>query len=111
MTVTASVAVSALAFGWAATQATIVVAVFFASLQVAGSTLLVDAKQSQVAKEHANLGPDLIAFRETCMNSGVAISVLLLGPLIYYAGPRTPYLIALPLTASLLVIPALNLLQ
>lgn len=111
MTVMASGAVFALAFSWADTQVTIVVAVFFASLQVAGATLLVDAKQSQVAKEHANLGPELIAFRETCMNSGVAISVLMLGPLIYYAGPRTPYCIALPLTALLLIIPAGNLLQ
>mmetsp|Transcript_101847 Transcript_101847/g.276897 ORF Transcript_101847/g.276897 Transcript_101847/m.276897 type:complete len:552 (-) Transcript_101847:16-1671(-) len=111
MTVLSSSAVFALAFGWADTPATVVVAVFFASLQVAGASLLVDAKQSQVAKEHASLGPELIAFRETCMNSGVAISVLLLGPLIYYTGPRTPYLVALPLTALLLVIPAGNWLQ
>lgn len=111
MTLMAVCAVFALGFGWANTQATIVVAVFFASLQVAGSTLLVDAKQSQVAKEHTNLGPELIAFRETCMNSGVAISVLILGPLIYYAGPRTPYLIALPLISLLLILPACNWLQ
>lgn len=111
MTALAAGAVGGLGFHLAMEPWTIVVCLFFASLQVAGGTLLVEAKLSQVAKEHAELGPEIVAFKETCMNSGMIMSALIAGPLIWYAGARAPYLLALPLVLTMLVIPMGNWLQ
>mmetsp|Transcript_96743 Transcript_96743/g.282833 ORF Transcript_96743/g.282833 Transcript_96743/m.282833 type:complete len:565 (-) Transcript_96743:107-1801(-) len=111
MTVLAMAAVSSLGLHWAVTPWMIVVCLFFASMQVAGSTLLVEARLSQVAKQQAELGPEIVTVKETCMNSGIIMSAMLVGPLISYAGPRAPYVLALPLVASMLVIPMNNWLQ
>jgi len=111
LTVLSVVAISALGFHLAVTPWMIVVCLFFASLQVAGTTLLVEAKLSQVAKEQATLSPEIVAFKETCMNSGMIMSAILVGPLISYAGPRASYLLALPLVCLMLAIPMGNWLQ
>mmetsp|Transcript_13456 Transcript_13456/g.36236 ORF Transcript_13456/g.36236 Transcript_13456/m.36236 type:complete len:558 (+) Transcript_13456:126-1799(+) len=85
-------------------QSLTVAALFFASLQVAGTTFLIDARQSEIATKHPGLGPELITFREMCMNSGMLLSALVVGPLIAFAGPRMPYLVALPIAACPLVL-------
>lgn len=105
------IAVFMLGSGIAATPTVIVGCFFFASLQVAGCTLLVDAKQSQVAKEMAGVGPELVSFRETCANSGMIISAMLTGSVIHYWGPRAPYFVALPFCCCIFAIPIFNWLQ
>lgn len=111
MTVLSCSAVAFLAADFARTPQVIIVCLFFASLQVAGSTLLVDAKQSELTKVHPSLGPELVTFRETCMNSGMIFSALIAGPLISFISPHAPYYAAFPLIASLLVMASRNWLQ
>eukprot|EP00401_Gymnodinium_catenatum_P075950 CAMPEP_0117500590 /NCGR_PEP_ID=MMETSP0784-20121206/22853_1 /TAXON_ID=39447 /ORGANISM="" /LENGTH=606 /DNA_ID=CAMNT_0005295801 /DNA_START=101 /DNA_END=1918 /DNA_ORIENTATION=+ len=97
MTVLACVAVGALGSGFASTSTMITWSLFLASLQVAGCTLLVDAKRSEVAKAHSELGPELVSFTEVGMNLGIVGSALFVGPLIKWWGPRAPYVVAAPL--------------
>lgn len=111
LTVLACASIANLGSGLVVTPVFIVGSLFFASLQVAGATLLVDAKQSEIAKEHAGLGPELVTFRETCMNSGMVLSGFIVGPLIAYYGPRAPYIVALPLSASVFLMAWGNWLQ
>mmetsp|Transcript_95476 Transcript_95476/g.269845 ORF Transcript_95476/g.269845 Transcript_95476/m.269845 type:complete len:555 (-) Transcript_95476:72-1736(-) len=108
VTVFAIVAVANLGCGLTTSPTGIVLSLFFASLQVATATLLVDAKQSELVKQQADLGPDLVTFRETCMNSGQIISAIIAGPLVTYGGPRMPYFVALPIVATLLAVPMGN---
>lgn len=107
----AAAAIASLAFHFALAPWTIVLCLFCASMQVAGTTLLVEAMLSQIAKQHSGLGPEIVSFKETCMNSGMIVSALIVGPVISYAGPRTPYLLALPLVLAVVAIPFGNWLQ
>jgi MFS family permease len=92
-----AIAIINLGTGYVTTIAAIIACLFFASLQIAGCTLLVDAKRSEVAKSHPALGPELVTFTEVGMNCCIIASALLVGPLINYAGPRVPYYLAFPL--------------
>eukprot|EP00927_Polykrikos_kofoidii_P078514 TRINITY_DN75329_c0_g1_i1.p1 TRINITY_DN75329_c0_g1~~TRINITY_DN75329_c0_g1_i1.p1 ORF type:complete len:575 (-),score=84.43 TRINITY_DN75329_c0_g1_i1:213-1937(-) len=82
----------------------IICCLFFASLQVACCTLLVDAKKSEVTKSYSSLGPDLVTYSEVGMNCGIIGSALLVGPLLAFGGPRVPYFVALPFVALPLLI-------
>mmetsp|Transcript_43515 Transcript_43515/g.100152 ORF Transcript_43515/g.100152 Transcript_43515/m.100152 type:complete len:545 (+) Transcript_43515:130-1764(+) len=104
-------AVLCLGSGFVTTPGAIIGCLFFVSLQVAMATLLVDAKQSEVVKARSECGPDLVAFKEVCMNSGMILSAWVVGPLITFAGPHVPYFVALPVVASLFLLSCGNWLQ
>mmetsp|Transcript_23665 Transcript_23665/g.55191 ORF Transcript_23665/g.55191 Transcript_23665/m.55191 type:complete len:560 (+) Transcript_23665:134-1813(+) len=110
-TIFACLAALSLGSGLAATPGMIILSLFFVSLQVAMATLLVDAKQSEVVKARPECGPDLVAFKEVCMNSGMILSAWVVGPLITFGGPRLPYFVALPVIASLFILSFGNWLQ
>eukprot|EP00929_Paragymnodinium_shiwhaense_P110006 TRINITY_DN7668_c0_g1_i1.p1 TRINITY_DN7668_c0_g1~~TRINITY_DN7668_c0_g1_i1.p1 ORF type:complete len:567 (+),score=90.85 TRINITY_DN7668_c0_g1_i1:105-1805(+) len=111
MTLLAIVGALCLGTSLATTTGFMIVCLFFCSLQVAGCTLLVDAKRSEVVKQSPGIGPELVTFTEVGVNLGIICSALLVGPLIHYSGPRMPYFVALPFIAVPLFLVAFNFLQ
>eukprot|EP00928_Gymnodinium_smaydae_P071797 TRINITY_DN55282_c0_g1_i1.p1 TRINITY_DN55282_c0_g1~~TRINITY_DN55282_c0_g1_i1.p1 ORF type:complete len:563 (-),score=102.88 TRINITY_DN55282_c0_g1_i1:80-1768(-) len=104
VTILAFISVMGLALGFANTTGVIVLCMFFASLQNAMCTLLVDAKRSEIVKENPKLSPDLVTFTEVGMNSGLILSALFVGGLLTHGSTRLPQLIALPLIGAPLLL-------
>jgi len=88
--------------GMAATTPAIVGCLFLIFLQISSIDLLVEAKQSEEVKKSSKLGPQFFTFTWLGINIGQVCGVCLVGALIHYAGPRLPYLVALPFVALVL---------
>lgn len=98
-----SVVASALiGFGTATTLPLLVVCLFLIFLQISSVDLLLQAKQSEEVKQKAHLGAQLFTFTWLGINVGQIAAVCAVGPIIYLWGPRTPYLLAMPVLCMVL---------
>jgi MFS family permease len=88
--------------GMASTVPAIVACLFLIFLQVSSVDLLVEAKQAEEIKQSSKLGPQFFTFTWLGINIGQVAGVTLVGMTIHYAGPRLPYLIAVPFVAMVL---------
>lgn len=88
--------------GLAQSVPAIVASLFLIFLQVSSVDLLVEAKQSEEVKMNAKLGPQFFTFTWLGINIGQVLGVTLVGLLIHFAGPRLPYLVAVPFVAIVL---------
>lgn len=101
-TLLALVGVLLVGTGYVRTVPAVVASLFLVFLQVSSVDVLVEAKQSEEVKEKAQLGPEFFTFTWLGINAGQVASVCVLGPVIYYLGPRAPYLVAAPFVALVL---------
>lgn len=72
----------------------LVLALFFKNLMVSCADLLTEAKYAEQMSEKPEKGPDLMTFVWGGMEGAAVIALLLVGPMITTAGPKSPYMIA-----------------